>query len=50
MTANEHLLQETQREFINFLGQISTINVTEVMDPTTQASLEKAKAYVNNTF
>ena len=37
----EDLLQEAERVAIDVKGQIDTLNAIEVIDPTTQACLEK---------
>ena len=50
MAASEHLLQEAEREFIDLQGQIEVLNATEVMDVATKASLEKAEAYIKESF
>ena len=50
VTASEHLLQEAEREVIDLQGQIEVLNATEVMDAATKASLEKAEAYIKESF
>ncbi|KAJ8441461.1 hypothetical protein Cgig2_008722 [Carnegiea gigantea] len=50
VAASEHLLQEAEREVIDLQGQIEVLNATEVMDAATKASLEKAKAYIKESF
>ncbi|KAJ8425622.1 hypothetical protein Cgig2_018407 [Carnegiea gigantea] len=50
VAANEHLLQEAEREVINLQGQIDILNATEVMDAATKASLEKVEAYIKESF
>ncbi|KAJ8438124.1 LOW QUALITY PROTEIN: hypothetical protein Cgig2_033003 [Carnegiea gigantea] len=50
VTASEHLLQEAEREVIDLQGQIDILNATEVMDAATKASLEKAEAYIKESF
>ncbi|KAJ8422768.1 hypothetical protein Cgig2_013553 [Carnegiea gigantea] len=50
VAASEHLLQEVEREVIDLQGQIEVLNATEVMDAATKASLEKAKAYIKESF
>jgi len=46
VVASGDLLQEVERTFIDLKGQINTLNVIEVIDPTTKASLEKTEVYV----
>ncbi|KAJ8447538.1 hypothetical protein Cgig2_031151 [Carnegiea gigantea] len=48
--SSEHLLQEAEREVIDLQGQIDILNATEAMDVATKASLEKAKAYMKESF
>ncbi|KAJ8430854.1 hypothetical protein Cgig2_003784 [Carnegiea gigantea] len=50
VAASEHLLQEAEREVIDLQGQIDILNATEVMDAATKASLEKAEAYIKESF
>ncbi|KAJ8435738.1 LOW QUALITY PROTEIN: hypothetical protein Cgig2_003160 [Carnegiea gigantea] len=50
VAANEHLLQEVEREVIDLQGHIDILNATEVMDVATKASLEKAEAYIKESF
>ncbi|KAJ8424573.1 hypothetical protein Cgig2_023569 [Carnegiea gigantea] len=50
VAANEHLLQEAEREVIDLQCQIEVLNATEVMDAATKASLEKAEAYIKESF
>ncbi|KAJ8422003.1 hypothetical protein Cgig2_020467 [Carnegiea gigantea] len=50
VAASEHLLQEAEREVIDLQGQIEVLNATEVMDAATKASLEKAEAYIKESF
>ena len=50
VAASKHLLQESEWEVIDSQGQIDIINSTEVMDAATKASLEKIKAYINESF
>ncbi|KAJ8426572.1 LOW QUALITY PROTEIN: hypothetical protein Cgig2_022309 [Carnegiea gigantea] len=50
VAASEHLLQEVEREVIDLQGQIEVLNATEVMDAATKASLEKAEAYIKESF
>ncbi|KAJ8430393.1 hypothetical protein Cgig2_000225 [Carnegiea gigantea] len=50
VAASEHLLQEAEREVIDLQGQIDILNATEVMDASTKASLDKAEAYINESF
>ncbi|KAJ8421805.1 hypothetical protein Cgig2_016543 [Carnegiea gigantea] len=40
----------SQREVIDLQGQIDILNATEVMDAATKASLEKAEAYIKESF
>ncbi|KAJ8431916.1 hypothetical protein Cgig2_016349 [Carnegiea gigantea] len=44
------LLQEAERKVIDLQGQIEVLNATEVMDAATKASLEKAEAYIEESF
>ena len=50
MAASEHLLQEAKREVIDLQGQIEVLNATKVMNVATKASLEKAEAYIKESF
>ena len=50
MTASEDSLQEAEQAVIDLKGQIDTLNVIEVIDPATKASLEKTEAYVKESF
>ncbi|KAJ8430246.1 hypothetical protein Cgig2_009424 [Carnegiea gigantea] len=50
VAASEHLLQEAEQEVIDLQGQIDILNATEVMDAATKASLEKAEAYIKESF
>ncbi|KAJ8425372.1 LOW QUALITY PROTEIN: hypothetical protein Cgig2_003650 [Carnegiea gigantea] len=50
VSANEHSLQETEREVIDLQGQLDILNATEVMDAATKASLAKTKAYIKESF
>ena len=50
VVASKHLLQEAEREVIDLQGQIDILNATEVMDAATKASLEKAEAYIKESF
>jgi len=50
MMANEDLLQVAEWEVFDLQGKIDTLNVVEVTDPATKASLEKIEAYVKESF
>ncbi|KAJ8429623.1 hypothetical protein Cgig2_012285 [Carnegiea gigantea] len=50
VATSKHLLQEVEREVIDLQGQIEVLNATEVMDAATKASLEKAEAYIKESF
>ncbi|KAJ8438679.1 hypothetical protein Cgig2_011862 [Carnegiea gigantea] len=50
VVASEDLLQEDELAVIDLKGQIDTLNAIEVIDPTTQANLEKTEAYVKESF
>ncbi|KAJ8446378.1 hypothetical protein Cgig2_019271 [Carnegiea gigantea] len=50
VAASKHLLQEVEWEVIDLQGQIEVLNATEVMDAATKASLEKAEAYIKESF
>jgi len=50
MVASEGLLQEAEQEVFGLQGQIDTLNAIEVIDPSTQASLEKIEAYEKEPF
>ena len=50
MAASEHLIQEVGREVIDLQGQIEVLNTTEVMHAATKVSLEKAEAYIKESF
>ncbi|KAJ8424349.1 hypothetical protein Cgig2_033468 [Carnegiea gigantea] len=47
---SEHLLQKVEREVIDLQGQINILNATKVMDAVTKASLDKAEAYIKQSF
>jgi len=50
MVGSKDLLQVANQEVFDLQGQINTLNVAEVIEPTTKASLEKTKAYVKESF
>ncbi|KAJ8422179.1 hypothetical protein Cgig2_015760 [Carnegiea gigantea] len=50
VAVSEHLLQEAKQEVIDLQGQIDILNATEVIDAATKASLEKAEAYIKESF
>jgi len=50
VVGSEHLLQEGEQEVIDSQGQIDMLNAPKVMDAAIKASLEKAEAYIKESF
>jgi len=50
MVISEDFRQVVKGEVFDLQGHIDALNATEVMDPTTKASLEETEVYVKESF